>query len=356
MKISKLAITSALAASVCGAAFAAPQTTFDKGEVQLDAGWYAPKAEVNVNDNTLSNDTKDNFTGGITYGLSDRLGLQYNYTGLKTDANTERGNTTGNSQEANLIYSLNKNIAMYGGYNRIDTGSDTINNVAQAGIIAKAPITDRLSLYGKAGVGTKKTTTWEAGLGYNVTKDLDVNAGYKYLNTQNGDSDDHNVSYKGWTAGLSYRFGGDSESEDYTPVATPVEPVETTPAYVPVQPTAPAEAPKADYYFESIHFATDDATPLPNQQDNLVKLVQLAKSYPNNTIKLVGNTDSQGSAEYNENLSRERVTNVYNYAVNNGVPASQLVTMYRGENDPSATNDTEQGRADNRRVDVYLNK
>lgn len=88
----------------------------------------------------------------------------------------------------------------------------------------------------------------------------------------------------------------------------------------------------------------------------MVKLVQLAKSYPNNTIKLVGNTDSQGSAAYNENLSRERVTNVYNYAVNNGVPSSQLVTMYRGENDPAATNATEQGRADNRRVDVYLNK
>ena len=323
----------------------------------MDAGWYAPKAEVNVDGNNLSNDTKGNFTGGVTYALSDRLGLQYNYTGLRTAASTELANTTGNSQELNLIYSLNKNVAVYGGYNRIknssDKGFNETNNVAQAGLIAKAPITDRLALYGKAGIGTKKTTTWEAGLDYSITKDLDLNAGYKYLNTQVGDYENNNVSYKGWTAGLSYRFGGSAKTEAPAPVATPVA---QAPAYVPVQPTQHAEAPKADYYFESIHFATDDATPLPNQQDNLVKLVQLAKSYPNNTIKLVGNTDSQGSAAYNENLSRERVTNVYNYAVNNGVPSSQLVTMYRGENDPAATNATEQGRADNRRVDVYLNK
>jgi OOP family OmpA-OmpF porin len=84
--------------------------------------------------------------------------------------------------------------------------------------------------------------------------------------------------------------------------------------------------------------------------------VSTAKDNPNNTFKLVGNTDSQGNSAYNQDLSQRRVNNVKNYAVNHGVSASQLVTAFRGENDPASTNNTEEGRADNRRVDVYIVK
>jgi len=71
---------------------------------------------------------------------------------------------------------------------------------------------------------------------------------------------------------------------------------------------------------------------------------------------LVGNTDSRGTDGYNNALSQRRVDNVAAYAQSQGVPASQLVLNYKGENDPVASNDSDQGRADNRRVDIWENK
>ena len=84
-------------------------------------------------------------------------------------------------------------------------------------------------------------------------------------------------------------------------------------------------------------------------------MVKVAKD-TGHTLKLVGNTDGKGTDAYNDDLSKRRVDNVKAYAVKNGVPASQLVTMYKGKTEPASTNATDQGRADNRRVDVYEHK
>ena len=169
---------------------------------------------------------------------------------------------------------------------------------------------------------------WEAGLGYSITPDLDINAGYRYLNTKLADKgdmpglkDDANISYKGFIAGLSYRFGSGHKAA----------PVEEAPAPVYEAPApAPVEAPHVynDYYLDSIHFG----------------------------FKLTGNTDSKGSDAYNTDLSKRRVDNVAQYAVNNGVPASQMILDYKSFHDPVSSNDTDQGRADNRRVDIWEHK
>lgn len=362
MKLNKVAVLTAVAVSVTGAAFAAPQTTFEKGQTQIDAGIFTPQAESG----DYKNDTKTNFAGGVTHALSDKLAVQYNYTGLGTDRDTNgTPGTSGHMHEGNLVYSLGKNVAVYGGYAQIKADADGTNvgfknNIAQAGIIAKAPLGDKVELYGKAGVGTKRTTTWEAGAAFKASDDLDINVGYKYLNTAAADkgeyglTDDANVSFKGLTAGLSYRFGGSAKKVE---APAPVMPV-YTPAPQPVV-VAPAPQPvhvNNDYYVNSIHFGFDQSTPLANQQANLDLLVNAAKANPNNTFKLVGNTDSRGSYEYNQALSEARVNNVLNYVVSQGLPASQFKTMYKGYSNPAASNDTDQGRADNRRVDVYINK
>lgn len=373
MKFTKVAVMAALAATVTGAAFATPQTQFKQDQFQIDAGAYFPKADAgtakfidgnNINSGTFDTKSKANFTGGLTYGITDRLGIQYQYTGLKTKSKDDVGKTTGQMNEANLIYSLNKNFAVYGGWagikNKIssDDSYDKTNNIAQAGLIAKAPIGHVVEVFGKAGIGTKNTTTWEAGLGAKITPDLDIAGGYRYINTKLWDKGDHwddssvrfaedkNISYKGWFTTLSYRFGGHSEAAP-APVAV------KQPAYVP----APAVAQeKKDYYVDSIHFATNSYVPLPSQTPNLDLMVNTAKEYPNDTMILVGNTDNVGSPAYNETLSKERVENVYNYAINHGIPASQLQATYRGENDPAETNATAAGRAANRRVDVWVNR
>lgn len=66
-------------------------------------------------DGNVSTDSKWNFQGGLTYGLTDKWGLQYGYYGLKTDGNNETLDidTDGNQHEVNLTYSINKNFAAY---------------------------------------------------------------------------------------------------------------------------------------------------------------------------------------------------------------------------------------------------
>ena len=73
------------------------------------------------------------------------------------------------------------------------------NNVAQIGLIAKAPLAKNLDFYAKGAVGTKKTTMWEAGLGYSITPDLDINAGYRYLTTLMIFCNPHNPIGYVWT-------------------------------------------------------------------------------------------------------------------------------------------------------------
>ena len=377
MKRKSLVLAAVIAACATSLVFATPQTQWEQDQWQVDLGAWNPKAEVDSDkivgsefgDGNVSTDSKWNFQGGLTYGLTDKWGLQYGYYGLKTDGNNETLDidTDGNQHEVNLTYSINKNFAAFAGWSRIqnkltadgDSWSQT-NNIAQIGLIAKAPLTNKLDFYAKGALGTQRTAMWEAGLGYSVTPDLDINAGYRYLNTKLADqgemalggtfTDDTNISYKGFIAGLSYRFGGGhKEAPTPEPIVTP------EPAPAPVVET-PAPAPKNDYYIESVHFGFDEDQPLASEKAKMDHFVQVAKANPQDTFKLVGNTDAKGSSAYNDDISKRRVDNVAAYAQSQGVPASQMQLDYKGKTDPVSTNDTDQGRADNRRVDIWQNK
>ena len=363
-KLLALLAVAAMGISIAGAT---PQTQFNKGEFQLDLGASAIDHDVTdvtdeimplaVNRSSISssNGTFDaghkwNFDGGLTYALSDKTALQYAYHGLNVKEVKEDDELTSDNKmhEVNVIQSLNKNFAVYGGWGRLsgDDFEDT-NNIAQLGVIAKANLTDKLDIYGKAAVGTKSTTIWEAGLGYGITEDLDLSAGYRYINTEI--NDDQNASFKGAVVGLSYRFGGSTEEE---PMVTPA-PV-CTPAPVVEQPVY--ATPKLDYYVQSIHFDVDQDVPRADQKGNLEAMVTAANAYPTAKIKLLGNTDSDASSDYNQKLSERRVQNVAQYAVNNGISADRLVGIANGENKPASTNDSALSKANNRRVDVYVNR
>lgn len=363
MKKKSLILAVALTACATTFAFATPQTTFEKGQGQVEAGAWNVKASTSADEDVyvnnikvssgksdVSTDSKWNFHGGLTYGLSNKMGVQYHYYGMTTKA--EDQNVDGSSHEINLLYSLNPNIAAYAGWNRIHSGDfDFTNNAAQLGVVAKTQLADKFDIYGKAAVGTMKTALWEAGVGYQISKDFDINAGYRYVNTKR--DSDNNITYKGFIAGLAYKFGGPkADAVAETPV------VATTPEPVVSQPVVetPAPAARNDYYFDSIHFDFDVDAPMSNQKAKLDNFVNVAKANPNNVFKLVGNTDGKGDASYNEDLSRRRVESVARYAENAGVPSSQLKMMYRGKTDPISSNTTDQGRADNRRVDIFMNK
>ena len=71
-------------------------------------------------------------------------------------------------------------------------------------------------------------------------------------------------------------------------------------------------------------------------------------------IEVVGHTDDVGDDAYNQELSEQRAAAVRDYLVETGVDASKIVTIGAGENSPVASNTTDEGRAENRRVDVLV--
>ncbi|HMB01723.1 MAG TPA: OmpA family protein [Spirochaetota bacterium] len=86
----------------------------------------------------------------------------------------------------------------------------------------------------------------------------------------------------------------------------------------------------------------------------LDKVVDLLSRYPYFDIKVVGHTDSVGNESYNLGLSKRRAKSVMNYLVKQGVAQSRLTSEGKGESEPIASNDTEEGRAQNRRVEFLL--
>lgn len=105
---------------------------------------------------------------------------------------------------------------------------------------------------------------------------------------------------------------------------------------------------------QDILFATDSTAIQPALRDDLVALAGNVQVYENSTLQVVGHTDSDGEASYNQDLSERRAQTVRNVLVANGVPQSRLQAIGRGEDQPIASNLNEAGKAQNRRVEIVI--
>ncbi|MFK7835195.1 MAG: OmpA family protein [Sulfitobacter sp.] len=101
-------------------------------------------------------------------------------------------------------------------------------------------------------------------------------------------------------------------------------------------------------------FATDSTALTPTLQGDLRSLAQNVQVYADSTLQVVGHTDSDGDAGYNQTLSEGRAQSVANVLINNGVPPQRIRTFGRGESQPVASNLTPQGKAQNRRVEIVI--
>lgn len=92
----------------------------------------------------------------------------------------------------------------------------------------------------------------------------------------------------------------------------------------------------------------------PGASQRLESLAQTLRQYPESNVVIRGHTDSTGSESANLRLSEDRANNVRNYLVNGGVSSSRITAMGFGEQFPLATNSTETGRQQNRRVEIEI--
>ena len=103
-----------------------------------------------------------------------------------------------------------------------------------------------------------------------------------------------------------------------------------------------------------IAFDSGQAVIRPNFRTALDNFAQSLQQNPSSTVTIIGHTDSTGSPAVNEPLSLQRADATRDYLVSRGVAANRFQIDGRGSREPVASNDTEAGRARNRRVEIFL--
>ena len=101
-----------------------------------------------------------------------------------------------------------------------------------------------------------------------------------------------------------------------------------------------------------IHFDFDKDEIKPDSQPTIDEMIKLMRSNPEMKLQVVGHTDSQGLEPHNNDLSSRRAGSVTRALVQAGIEAGRLSSRGAGSSEPVATNDTEDGRAKNRRVEL----
>ena len=104
----------------------------------------------------------------------------------------------------------------------------------------------------------------------------------------------------------------------------------------------------------NITFAFDSSNLQPQFYPTLNNVAETLNEYNQTVIEVAGHTDSVGTDSYNQTLSVQRAQSVANYLSGRGVMQQRMIVTGAGETRPIASNDTEAGRAQNRRVEITI--
>ncbi len=143
-----------------------------------------------------------------------------------------------------------------------------------------------------------------------------------------------------FVVGLSYAMP--SARARLAPVAAPLPPAAA----------APAPAARRKIVLRSVHFEFNQSIIPPEARPVLQAAADILKENPGVHIIISGYTDSKGTEQYNQRLSVRRATAVRDYLVSLGVSANRMTVQGKGAQEPVASNATEDGRAQNRRVEL----
>jgi outer membrane protein OmpA-like peptidoglycan-associated protein len=117
-------------------------------------------------------------------------------------------------------------------------------------------------------------------------------------------------------------------------------------------PMAAAPTPAPSYVIEGVHFEFDKSTLRPSATATLTQVAGELRQQSGVRYEIAGHTDSSGSDAYNQRLSEQRAEAVRSYLVGQGVSPGQLSARGYGETRPVVSNETSEGRAQNRRVEI----
>jgi OOP family OmpA-OmpF porin len=209
--------------------------------------------------------------------------------------------------------------------------------------------------------GSNLAYTLGAGLQGKVAKHATVRGQVVYRFDNDGDTLATNNRFGDWifSIGLNIDFGGKAEpppppnpdldgdgvlnERDKCPNTRPGAVVDLDGCEV-----------EAVIELDGVNFDFDKATLRPEAKAVLNEAAALLSKHDRVVVEIAGHTDSMGSEEYNQGLSERRAASVKDYLTSKGVKATHLTAKGYGESRPVASNDTEEGRAENRRVEMIV--
>ena len=199
-----------------------------------------------------------------------------------------------------------------------------------------------------AGIGVEKqlSSDWALRVEYQYFDDFDDN----YVQDLNSNL---------LSVGVSYSFGtGAATAAAATSVAAvtqaPSEPIEEPAAVVVEEKTTVVVTKAQTESFSQGMFETNSTELSTDGKIALMPIVEVLKAHPQSSVDVVGHTDSTGSAEYNMMISKKRAAAVAAYIEEQGIESDRISASGQGEENPIASNDTAEGRAQNRRVDATI--
>ncbi len=119
---------------------------------------------------------------------------------------------------------------------------------------------------------------------------------------------------------------------------------------IPLQPIIKGSVTRLNNLF----FDTDSDEILESSTAEIERLFEFFRKNSNVDVEIVGHTDNQGSESYNMNLSTRRANALMNALIEKGIPADRMTAIGKGSKFPVATNNTAEGRAQNRRVEIVI--
>jgi len=214
-----------------------------------------------------------------------------------------------------------------------------------------------------------------AGAEFKIHRDWSVTAEFGYHVTNNSELDgtiapnelNGRDSYIVLSAGINYFFGKGEPSKQCEPCQGIVQEMKDMTDYNRIEDMIVKHIPKevvkevyVDKYIMAVsdnilvlvgvNFAFDKSDLLPESYPVLDKGVKLLNDKPNVNVEIEGYTDYIGTDAYNQQLSVERAQTVKSYLVSKGIAANRLTVVGYGKNNPVADNQTDEGRAMNRRI------
>ena len=231
----------------------------------------------------------------------------------------------------------------------------------------RLPVQQEFDVFFKAGPayishGGEDDVVLSAGVGVEkqLSSDWALRVEYQYFD----DFDDNfvqDLNSNLLSVGVSYNFGTGNTTASAAAVAAsavavtqaPSESI-TEPAVVVEEKTTVVVTKAQTESYSQEMFATNSTELSTDGKTALEPLVEVLKTHPQSTVDVVGHTDSTGAAEYNMMISKKRAAAVAAHIEEQGIDAERISVSGKGEENPVASNDTAEGRAQNRRVDATI--